>query len=239
MLAEKNKWKDKRKLQACLCYWLHKNSLEISTFEALIWWSDHQKWAKQKLLPNWSLSPWRACQAPDRHSQLPETYCHCHSPPPVTGLRGTAPFPSTATEQSEFWSRSGDRSTTRTPHSVLLVLELPAAFKARNVPAYIASTSVRNTSNSGHCACCPLRASLSAFLPGNTTGITSKALQQFLPELLAIIRAGRSSFSEYLPFYVRWMVEVCLYWKLYIKMEETTACLQLDAAYVNVWSSLS
>lgn len=66
----------------------------------LIWWSDHWKRAKQKLLPKWSLLPWSAHQAPTRHRQLPETYCHCHSPLPVIELRGTAKFPSTATEHS-------------------------------------------------------------------------------------------------------------------------------------------
>lgn len=193
MLAENKKRTDKSKLQACFCYWLHQNSLEISTSEALIWWSDHQKWVKQKSLPNWSLLPWSACQAPTQHSQLPETYCH--SPLPVTGLRGKLnslpQLQNTVWILVSLWSSQHDTDPSRGAFGT----RATCYFQGQNVSAYIASTSVRNIFNSGHYACCPLNANLSAFLPGNTTGITSKALQQFLPELLAIIKAGWSSWD--------------------------------------------
>lgn len=105
MLAEKNKWKDKRKLQAYFCYWLHQNSLKTSRSEVLIWWSDHHKWVKQKLLPNWSLLPGTVCQAITRHWQPSETAHHWSRFSPVTGVRDTAQPPSTATEHSPNFSQ--------------------------------------------------------------------------------------------------------------------------------------
>lgn len=151
MLAEKNKWKDKRKLQAHFCCWLHQNSLKTSTSEAGIWWSDHHKWVKQKELPNWSLLPATACQALSRHWQLPETAHHWSCVSAVTGVRGTAQLPSTVPILANTWSpqHSADPSL--------------GAFATR---APCLSHSISSSQKQLQPLCCPAEESPAAFLPG-------------------------------------------------------------------------
>lgn len=103
-------------------------------------------------------------------------------------IKGTAQSPSTATEHRilvNVWSSQDDAD----PSLGAFSTRATASSKART-HQHTSRLLQTETSHSGHYVCCPLGASLSAFLPGNTTGITSKDLQQFLPELLAIIKAG-------------------------------------------------
>lgn len=139
MMAEKNKWKDKTKLQAHLCSWLHQTSLEISTFEVLIWWSDSEteivaslKSVAMNTLP----SPDLAQPTSTNLLPLSSSSHRKHSSTPFHSYR----------RESEFRSAAGHHSTTLSPHLVLsvqgyLLLSRPECISVH--PIY----SVRNIFN--------------------------------------------------------------------------------------------